>query len=309
MICIYLEKLVSRCPTSSPRCIPIVTMRRALQTRILKVENYEKCRLHHWKCKVEETLNLLECQSHRGNLLQSFHYEVKNRETSPRFLFSKTLIRQIWEDLFLKAMKIICSVGQDLQEHQVAPLNNCISKLQNYRTHNTDLLTLDENKFVYKKKLSMKDKVLRDTQIRNMHEMGEMKRAQELRVDEVSVQKIRENHQTIQKLTSQLQEMQEQIYSSSDSGKFQEVESNYSGGLSYVSCPSATLPSSRSMLSRDKRLPLDTWNTSGLQENVFGNQCSTFDSIRNHPQGIPLLSNTKRDRISSTGDRDLFRWR
>ena len=46
------------------------------------------------------------------------------------------------------------------------------------------------------------------------------------------------------------------------------------------------IPSSRSMLSRDKRLPLDTWNTSGLQENVFGNQFSTFDSLRDHPQRI-----------------------
>ena len=33
------------------------------------------------------------------------------------------------------------------------------------------------------------------------------------------------------------------------------------------------------MLSRDKRLPLDTWSTSGLQENVFGNQFSAFDSV------------------------------
>ena len=31
-----------------------------------------------------------------------------------------------------------------------------------------------------------------------MHEMGEMKRAQELRVDEFSVQKLRESHETIQ---------------------------------------------------------------------------------------------------------------
>ena len=46
------------------------------------------------------------------------------------------------------------------------------------------------------------------------------------------------------------------------------------------------IPSSRSMLSTDKRLPLDTWNTSGLQENVFGNQFSTFDSPRDHHQGI-----------------------
>ena len=66
----------------------------------------------------------------------------------------------------------------------------------------------------------MKDKVLRDTQIRSMHEMGEMKRAQELRVDQISVQKLRENHEAIQKLTSQLQEMQEQMNSMSDSENF-----------------------------------------------------------------------------------------
>ena len=71
---------------------------------------------------------------------------------------------------------------------------------------------------------------------------------------------MRENHETIRKLTSQLQEMQEQMNSMSDSGDFQEVESNYSGRLSYVSSPPA-IPSSRSMLSRDKRLTLDTWNT------------------------------------------------
>ena len=54
-----------------------------------------------------------------------------------------------------------------------------------------------------------------------------------------------------------------------DSGDFQEVKSNYSGRLSYVSSQPVMIPSSRSMLSRDKRLPLDTWNTSEVQENVF----------------------------------------
>ena len=53
----------------------------------------------------------------------------------------------------------------------------------------------------------MKEKVLRNTLIRNMHEVGEIQRAQEQRTDEVSVPKLRENHETIQKLTSQLQEM------------------------------------------------------------------------------------------------------
>ena len=41
-----------------------------------------------------------------------------------------------------------------------------------------------------------------------------------------------------------------------------------------------------SLLSRDKRLPLVTWNQSGSQENFFANQSSTFDSSQNHHQEI-----------------------
>ena len=46
------------------------------------------------------------------------------------------------------------------------------------------------------------------------------------------------------------------------------------------------IPSSRALLSRDKRLLLDTWNQSGVQENFFGNQFSTFASHRDFPQRI-----------------------
>ena len=62
-----------------------------------------------------------------------------------------------------------------------------------------------------------------------------------------------------------------------DSVEFQDAEPNYSGRLSHVSSQPAMILSSRALLSRDKRLPFDTWNQSGLQENVFGNQFSTFD--------------------------------
>ena len=100
-----------------------------------------------------------------------------------------------------------------------------------------------------------------------------------------------------------------------DSGNFQEVESNFRGRLSHVSSQPEMIPSSRSLLSRDKRLPLDTWNTSGLRENVFGHQFATFDSPRDHPQGIqsddvqrnrevvPEAGRMKTTRISSTGYR------
>ena len=113
-----------------------------------------------------------------------------------------------------------------------------------------------------------------------------MKRGQELRVEEFSVLKLRESRKTIQRLTSQMQDMQEQMNSMNDSGEFQEVDLNHSGRLSYVPSQSVTLPGHRSMLSRDKRWQLGTWNASGPQENVFGNQFSTFASPRHHYQGI-----------------------
>ena len=108
--------------------------------------------------------------------------------------------------------------------------------------------------------------------------------------------------------------MQEQMNSMNDSEEFQEVESNHSGRLSHVPSQPEVIPSSSSILSRDKRLPFDTWNAPGLQENVLGNQISTVGLPRNPSQGNSLwcrTQNTKRDRISSTSNRnrDLFRKR
>ena len=55
------------------------------------------------------------------------------------------------------------------------------------------------------------------------------------------------------------------------------MESNHTGRLSYVPSQLATILSSRSMLSRDKRLPFETRNAPGL---------STLGSPGNHSQGI-----------------------
>ena len=46
----------------------------------------------------------------------------------------------------------------------------------------------------------------RETRIRSIHEVEELKRAQEMRIDDFSMQKLRESHATIQELTSQIQE-------------------------------------------------------------------------------------------------------
>ena len=86
------------------------------------------------------------------------------------------------------------------------------------------------------------------------------------------------------------------------------MEPHHSGRICHVSIQPAMIPSSLSLLSRDKRLPFDTKSTSGLQENVFGNQFSTFDSLRDHPQGVHSCA-SQRERGSvpqATGTGTLF---
>ena len=85
------------------------------------------------------------------------------------------------------------------QEHQVGSLNNCISELQQQaHAQRLELQDAQHGKIDSRREQvrlqeewSLKEQVLRDTQTRSMHEMGEMKRAQEGRVHEVSVQKIK----------------------------------------------------------------------------------------------------------------------
>ena len=71
--------------------------------------------------------------------------------------------------------------------------------------------------------LSQREKALRDTRIRNNLEVEELKRAQEMRTDEFSRHDLREGHATIQRLTSQTQELQERVNYMNDSGEFEDV--------------------------------------------------------------------------------------
>ena len=206
-----LEQLVPRCPRSSHRCIPILTHRKALQTRILKMEDYEECWLHHWKCKVEGIVNHLEHQLHRRNLLQWYRREEQVQSVL------KLTEGKVWCQIHLRKREHRSNLGRSLlegnkdpllsqarselikQEHQVGSVNNCISELQQQACAQRLELQDAQHGFIESRReqvrpqeeLSMKEKVLRDTQIRNMHEMGEMKRAQELQVDEVSVPKVK----------------------------------------------------------------------------------------------------------------------
>ena len=70
-----------------------------------------------------------------------------------------------------------------------------------------------------------------------------------------------------------------------------DIESNYCRHFSHDLSQPAGFPTPRSMLSRDRSMPLHAWNLSGTEENVFGNPRSVFDSSQTPYRGILHASN------------------
>ena len=193
-------------------------------------------------------------------------------------------------------------------ELHVESLNECIGDLQKRTEAQNRALQDVQNEFVESRReqtglqeelIVTKGKSLRDTQIRSKHEMGKMKRAQVQQVDEFSMQKLAENPETSQQLTFQLQQMQEQMNSMNSSAEVQDIGSNCSGRLSHVSSQPEMIPSFRSLLSTDKRLPLDTGiNLEYRKTFFFGNQFSTFDFISRFSSKNFILRRAKKSRSS-----------
>ena len=82
----------------------------------------------------ERARNQIHLKGHErlGNRMHCFHQGATNQEISSKILVSNVLIPN-WEDLFLKVIKITCSVRQDRnwwKQEQVGSLNSCINELQ-----------------------------------------------------------------------------------------------------------------------------------------------------------------------------------
>ena len=119
--------------------------------------------------------------------------------------------------------------------------------------------------------------------------MEELKRAQEMRIDEFSRQELRECQATSHELTSQIQELQDRVNSMNDSREFQDVESVCSGKLSHVPSLPAVVPIPPGMLSRDQSLQPDTWNMLGTSGNVFDSPLAPIDASSTPYRGFFTL--------------------
>ena len=106
------------------------------------------------------------------------------------------------------------------QECNFDALNICSREFQ-IQTH-SNLSEMDNVKYGYEEsrreqarlheELAQREKALRDTRLRNFHEVEELKRAQEMRIDEFSRNELRKRHATIQELTSQIQELHDRMH-------------------------------------------------------------------------------------------------
>ena len=123
------------------------------------------------------------------------------------------------------------------QECKVDTLNTCIREFQRQACSNR--LEMDNVNYGYEEsrreqprlheELAQREKALRDTRIRKILEVEELKRAQEMRIDEFSKNELRDSHATTQELTSQIQELQERINHMNDSRGIQDEKSICSG--------------------------------------------------------------------------------
>ena len=129
---------------------------------------------------------------------------------------------------------------------------------------------------------AQRGKALRET----LHEVEELKRAQEMRIDEFSRQELRENQGTIRELTSQMLEWQARVNLMNVFREIQDFESACSGRLSRVPSQPAVVPSPCGMLSRDHSLRPDTWNLLDTSGNVVDNPLAPINSSSTPYRGL-----------------------
>ena len=147
--------------------------------------------------------------------------------------------------------QILADFGAEIQKHEfqadsdgrsIQELNGIIESQRREIDHT---LAGDEqlrrDQLLLHEQLSEQNRDLREAHIKSLYEMEELKRVQELRVDESSRRRLIENQDTISELTARIQELQNEVNCMNDSRDVKDAESVRSG-LSHVPSQPALLP-------------------------------------------------------------------
>ena len=100
---------------------------------------------------------------------------------------------------------------------------------------------LRRDQLLLHEQLSEQNRDFREAHIKSLHEIEELKRVQESRVEEFSRGRLIENQDTINEFTARIQELQNDVNCLNDSRDFKDAESVRSG-QSHVTSQPALLP-------------------------------------------------------------------
>ena len=212
-----------------------------------------------------------------------------------------------------KKEQILAEIRSEIQKHEVqAESDEKVSRkklelLPSQRMEIDHTITGCEqfrrDQLLLQEELSEQNRDLRETRIKSLHEMEELKRVQELRVDDFSRRRLIEIQDTINELTARIQELQNDVNCMNDSRDFKDAKSARNGP-SHVPSQPALFPSYRDPggLLRRNNQPPDIWNSQGKSGNVFANPRASSSSP--YPGGFnPWISNVTEDSpvLTSTG--------
>ena len=135
--------------------------------------------------------------------------------------------------------QILAEVRTEIHKHQVQAdsggrsiqeLNGIIESQRREIDHT---IASDEqlrrDQLLLQDQLSEQNRDLRVAHVKSLHEIEELKRVQELRIDDFSRRRLTENQDTNHELTARIQELQNEVNCINDSRVFKDAESVRSG--------------------------------------------------------------------------------
>ena len=183
--------------------------------------------------------------------------------------------------------QILASCRAEIQKHEfqadydrrnIKKLNGVVESQRGeiYRAHQGDEQFRRDQQLLHVQLLEQ-NRDLRESHMKSLNEMEELKRVQESRVGESSRRRLIENQDTVNELTAKIQELQNEVNCLNDSRDFKDAESVRSG-LSHVPSQPALFtlfPDPGGMLSRSLGMPSrndgppNIWDTHGIYQETF----------------------------------------
>ena len=227
----------------------------------------EKRYLHHCSFRErEEPANLRQTyHSHEESLLPAQSFFTRTSTGRPVFEPRSDLSQERKSSrepenerirILLERQKeqILAEVRSEIQKHELQADSDKRSIQESTGIIDSQRMEIDHtitgcersrrDQLLLQEELSEQNQDLRETRIRSLHEMEELKRVQELRIDEFSKRRLIENQDTINELTARIQELQNEVKCMNDSRDFKDAESVRCGS-SHVPSQPASFPSYR----------------------------------------------------------------